>query len=334
MTRADHAREVRSALADPRKLCESLGLLEGAKRQASGMLIRCPVHGEKDPSCSVTTGPDGTVRVRCFACDFSGDALTLIAHIRQLSPRSQFRELLALGADLAGALQLRDEILAGAPIPERKPISAPAPRAEVDYPPLDEVRSLWQSCVPVCSDADAWEALRGRGIDPESVDQAGAARVIPDGAKLPRWARYGGATWQETGHRLLVPAWNHQGQLRSVRAWRITDGDTPKRLPPAGHKAAELVMANRWAVMMLRGLLCPKRLVVTEGEPDTLSAIVSWAHDAIVGVFSGAWTVAFGQAVPRGTEVLIATHHDSAGDRYAMQVMSTLSGRAVWRTAA
>ena len=55
--------DVKRTLADPRKLCEALGLVEGSTRQAKGLSIRCPAHAERNPSCSVTAGDDGTVRV-------------------------------------------------------------------------------------------------------------------------------------------------------------------------------------------------------------------------------------------------------------------------------
>lgn len=38
-------------------------------------LVRCPVHDEHRPSCSVNL--DKNV-AQCFACDFAGDAFTLI----------------------------------------------------------------------------------------------------------------------------------------------------------------------------------------------------------------------------------------------------------------
>src|SRR5690606_2268434 len=119
------------------------------------------------------------------------------------------------------------------------------------------------------------------GLDFEKIGKTGLARVIPSTAKsLPDWARYRGRTWTETGHRLIVRAWDHDGRLRSVRAWRVTDGDSPKRLPPAGKRAAGLVLANRTAVLMLRRLACPLTLVIVEGEPDWISWSIQTPNDA------------------------------------------------------
>lgn len=45
------ARDVRCGLSDPGKLALALGLLEGSQRQGGGgILIRCPVHEDHNPS--------------------------------------------------------------------------------------------------------------------------------------------------------------------------------------------------------------------------------------------------------------------------------------------
>ncbi len=333
MNRAEHAREVKNALTSPQKLCEALGIADGSKRQSTGLLVCCPVHGEKDASCSVTIGPDGTIRVRCFACDFGGDALHLIAACHGLDLRSDFKQVLAAGADIAGHLQLRDEILGGERLPERKPVQAPAPRPEVDYPPQAEVDALWEACKPVTSDDECRAHLLSRGIQPGPVFVYNLARVIPRDASLPHWARYRGRTWTQTGHRLLVRMFDASGAARSVRAWRIVDGDSPKRLPPGGCRASDLVMVNQAAWLMLRRRWCPTRLVIAEGEPDWLTSAVAWSDNASIGIVSGSWNEEFARTVPRGTEVVVNTHNDEAGDRYAEQILSTLRSNPSWRMA-
>jgi hypothetical protein len=128
--------------------------------------------------------------------------------------------------------------------------------------------------------------------------------------------------------------YDHVGQLRSVRAWRITGGDSPKRLPPAGCRATGLVMANRQALAMLRGRYCPTRVVIVEGEPDYATASQQWPRDAVIGLVSGSWTPDFAERLPRRTGVVLGTHNDVAGDRYAEQVAQTLGGRPTWRLSA
>lgn len=331
MTHTDHAREVRNALTSPVDLCAKLGLLERHKRQARGVIVCCPAHGERDPSCSVTLGPDGTIRVRCFACDFSGDALTLIATRYGLSTSTDFREVLTTGAELAGHRVLADEIREGAERTERRPVPAPTPVADVEYPDAAEVQALWQSATPVNEDVEASGLLVSRRIDPDAVTALDLARVV--GPTLPRFATYGGRSWATTGHRMVVRAWSSTGCLASVRAWRVRDGATPKRLPPSGHKAAELVQANRLAWSMLAGRACPMRLMVVEGEPDFLVAATTFGRDdAVIGIGSGSWTADFACRVPTGTRVYVATHADAAGDRYAAAVIESLGDRCpTWR---
>lgn len=333
MALADHAREVRFALTNPRLLCEKLGLLKGAKAQSGdGVSICCPVHGERNPSMSVTRGPDGTIRVKCFSCDFAGDALTLIAHTNGLSTRSQFREVLALAAEFGGHLGLREEILRGQVVPERQHVAAPEPAPLPEYPPKAEVDALWESAAPVQSDADVWELLRGRGFAPERVDELGLARVLPETATTPPWASYARQSWTQSGHRLLVPMWDASGVMVTLRAWRVTEGDSPKRLPPKGHRATACVMANGLALGMLRRRVCPLRLEIVEGEPDFITACLAYQR-AVIGINSGSWTEEMARRIPPGTHVVLSTHHDEAGERYAEQIAATIGNSvSLWRS--
>jgi hypothetical protein len=325
MTRPDYARELRYLLVDPVKLCRTLGLADGAQPQASGLLIRCPAHGDRKPSCSVTLGPDGSVRVKCFACDFATDALGLIAQVRGLSLRSQFPEVLAEAAHVAGRFDLEAEIRDGKPAPDRAPPpEAPPPAPPRLYPPSDEVHAIWDTATPVADDRDAARYLVFRKIDPELIAMRQLARVIAP--PVPPWATYGKVTWVETGHRMISRMFDAHGELRSVRAIRIADGKSPKRLPPKGYKAAELVLANESAWRMLRGRIEPSRVVVTEGEPDfcTWGALTT---EPVIGVISGSWTDAFAERVPRGCRVVVRTHEDDAGERYAAMLIASLKKR-------
>ena len=98
----DQTRDVREALSDPWAVIRALGLDKGAQRQAGGTLICCPAHGDRTPSCSVTRGPDGTVRVRCFGCDLAGDVFSLVAAVHKLDVRRDFPAVLREAASLAG----------------------------------------------------------------------------------------------------------------------------------------------------------------------------------------------------------------------------------------
>ena len=228
------AAELRAQLTDPRHLCAALGLLDGYKpgRQAGGgLLIRCPAHGDKNPSCSVRRGRDGTVAVSCFGCGFTGDALTLIAAAHGLDPRADFPAILGEAARIAGVT------LETAP---RASTSRPAPSAAPEYPAASEVAALWAAAGPVEADHQAAAYLAGRALDPGTVDLYDLARVLPADAAAPSWARCNGKTWPAS-HRLILPVVDYLGAVRSLRAWRIdstSDDGAPKRTAPYGKALA------------------------------------------------------------------------------------------------
>jgi len=343
--RPDHARELRYALTDAYELCARLELLGGPgtfKRQAAGVIIRCPLHKESSPSCSVRRGPDGTIAFKCFGCDASGDAFTLIAAVHQLSLSTDFPEVLRLAAEISGQHGILDEMgrrrrAAGqgpAPTVPRKPVPPPAPEPERTYPDDIQVTRLWDGAIAANDDGEAVAWCETRGLDAGSIADDDLARVVKLDGWLPHWARYRGdaeaaSTWAESGHRLIVPMYDVAGTRRSVRATRITPGnghDAPKRLPPSGKKATDLVMACPIAVAMLRGTVRPSEVVIVEGEPDFLT----WATrrtrvtTARIGIVSGSWSFDFAKKVPPGVKVWLRTDHDSAGDRYADELTKTL----------
>lgn len=333
MTRPDHAAEVRRGLADPLGLCRALGLDKGAKRQTAGVQVRCPVHAERTPSCSVTLGDGRTIRVKCFGCEFTGDALTLIAVVRGLDLRRQFKEVLRVGAEIAGLHHVLHELQTGTVDADRPapPALPEAPPEERTYPDALELAELWRGAGACATDAQATAMLAGRGIDAGAVDRFEFARCIHESVardRIPGWARYGAQTWRDTGHRLLVKVFDADGAWQSVRAWRVGEGSSPKRLPPFGHKAAGLVLANKQGQAMLRGEPCSRRIVVTEGEPDWMVRSLASRHDVVIGIGSGSWHEGFAARVPFGAEVVIRTHRDRAGDGYAMKVLESVRHRA------
>jgi len=185
------ARDVRRLLADPRAVCERLGLTERAQRQARGLLVRCPWHADRTPSCSVRQADDGTIAVRCHGCGATGDVLHLVAAVAGLDVRRDWRAVLARAVELAGTTL--DGPRPSVPLPPRPP--------ERTYPPGDEVAALWAACSPVTDDAEVSAWLRSRGLDPGRVEDADLARALPPGAALPQWARYWSGTRVEVGYR-------------------------------------------------------------------------------------------------------------------------------------
>jgi len=346
---------VKAALRDPAYVCSRLGLLEGAKRQGGGLLIRCPAHGDRNPSCSVTRGPDGTLRVRCFGCDFSGDALSLVAAVEGLDVGRDFRRVLEAAAAIAG---VQIEAHTGREGTPREPREAPPPPPPRPPPPAADVAAFWTACVPCGADPDVAAWLRSRGLDPAAVDRYGLARALPLSVAVPSWACYRGdaaesRSWTVLGYRAIFPLYDAQGELTSVRARLVAPADqnAPKSLPPVGYATRGLVLACPLAVLVLQiaawrasrdpaavehggegwPWYAEQRVVLAEGEPDFLT----WAARgegartfAVLGLpGSGAWSAELAARIPDGCTVLVRTDADDAGDRYAEQIAASLQGR-------
>jgi 5S rRNA maturation endonuclease (ribonuclease M5) len=316
-------RAIKEALRSPADVCRRLGLLDKpARDSARYVIVRCPVHGGRKPSCSVFVAPDGLLGWDCKVCGEGGDVLRLVAKVRHLDDKLEFPAVKKTAAELAHV------DLAAPPRPREL---QPAPPSQP--PPLEDVARLLRQSARVDSitgQVARW--LRSRGLDPEGCSRL--ARAMRGHG--PRWARYQGRSWADLGYRLLLPVYDAVGALRSVRARLVTGGDVPKSLPPSGHSTAGLVLANRGAVAMLRGgeKGPPARVVIAEGEPDYLT----WASRLPAGAWavlglpgSGAWTAALAARIPSGSEVVIRTDPDAAGDRYAERVREDLGGRCAVR---
>lgn len=336
----DHRPEVARALGDKgaAALCTELGI--DRSKTERGKYV-CPRHGGGSLSVRVNRA-DGLVQVRCFGCDFAGDVFVLVAEARGLSVRADFRRVLVEAATLAGLWGVVDE-LAGdrpaGPVAPRRSAPPPRPeRAEPTYPDASELVAVWSMAGPVLEDDAARALLDARGLDAAAVDDFALARVLAPSATLPTWAGYKGdapqrRSWTTTGHRLLLPTYDASGVMRSVRAWRVEGAeDTPKRLPPSGHRAAGLVLADGFAVSMLETGKGARRVLIVEGEPDFLTWATRFSDadlDApvVLGVLSGAWTPELAARVPSGARVIVRTHHDASGDKYAEQINATLRER-------
>lgn len=342
---SDHVAEVRRALSDPIRVIERLGLSKDAQRQAGGAIVRCPHHRERTPSCSVTRGPDGTLRAKCFGCDWSADVLGLVAEVHGLDASTQFREVLGVAAELAGLWDVVEEVR-GERVPSERRVAAPPPPADAplpparEYPDPEELNALWRAARRLSEDADVFEYLEGRVIDTAAADKKSLARVLTPTQALPSWARYKGPnpvarTWVETGHRIIIRAFDAHGVVRSVRAWRITrDDDSPKRLPPSGKLSTGLVMANAQAWELLAGKATPEELVIQEGEPDFMVAATRW-DTAVLGIINGSWTPELAARVAQVKRVIVRTHNDQAGDKYAEAIVTSLRGKCeLWRRCA
>ncbi len=216
-------------------------------------------------------------------------------------------------------------------------------------PPQREVAALWAASLPVGADANsaAWFAGRFGRASAWSLQQAelwDLARVIPTDLHLPRWAWTRRGPWGRTGHRIIIRLWDHMGQAVSLRARSSDTTVAPKSLAPAGYSVKGLVLADPLAQQLLGGV-CPtwwqpRQVIVAEGEPDWLL----WAlrqretdeqGPAVLSIESGAWSPQIAARIPTGASVVIRTHHDEPGERYAQQIAASLHGRCrIFRSSA
>lgn len=314
-----------------RSVATSLGL------KWRGDRIPCPLHHGGGENFDLDVH-DGRLCWNCWSHCGGGDVLDLIQRLSSCDFRSALRE----AAGIAGVIlddgtersdeereQMRRQREAYAEAAKNRPPDRVKPR-----PDPRQSGTVWDHAERVTDHHEIAAYLASRAIDPERVAYLNLARVIPAGAPMPSWATYKGRSWLETGHRLIVQTFDEHGRFAGLRAWRVGgDEETPKRLPQAGFSARGLVLANRLASDMLREGF-QAQLIVAEGEPDWLVHAVRDKY-GVVGITSGSWTQEIADRVAFGSEVVIRTHNDEAGDKYAQHIRKTLGDRVeVWRSQA
>jgi hypothetical protein len=100
-----------------------------------------------------------------------------------------------------------------------------------------------------------------------------------------------------------------------------------------------LVMADALALDVLRSgarpdwLEPPLRIVIAEGEPDWLTWSIRRAFGSptpaygVLGIVVGSWSEELAARIPDGSRVTIRTDHDEPGEKYAVEIASTLAHR-------
>lgn len=321
------ADRIKRQLVDCAAVAHVLGLADGARRQSTGLTVCCPWHAERTPSCSVTIGPDRTLRAYCFGCDQGGDVFSLAAAALGLDVRADFGRV---AQELAARCGLADS--APPPPPPRR-LAPPRP------PPLVEVGALWAQCLPVWENPELARALlEFRGLDPAVIGDRDLARTLPPDGSLPGWARFNGRTWRDSGHLLIVPLCDALGEIQSLHARSLRPGADPKGLSPAGHASAGLILACPLARQVLGGGIpawwrhpAPPAFIVAEGVPDFLTVACRYGEmeyaPATVGVLSGAWSGEVAARIPDRCRVVIRTHADEAGRKYQAEIAASLCRR-------
>lgn len=298
--------QIKRALSDPRRLAEFLGLTEGMKPQARGVSVRCPLHAENNPSCSITAGEDGGVRVRCFAgCDFGGpngggDELNLVAAVNGLSIKTDFPEVLRRAALLAGV----DLGAAPAPRPVARPPLAAVPRAAAD------LGVYWDRLAAL--DADGWEYLKSRGLE----GAAALFRTMPTGGLLIPGELIGHEKGTQVPFaarcKIAMALRDAQGRVVGIQARTLgAAGSGEFRI--AGSSTAG-VFGDPAAVEKAQNV------VICEGMTDTAAATIGFAaaqSTAVVGIAGVENAASLWQLSWKGKRVFHALDADAPGTQAA-----------------
>jgi hypothetical protein len=200
----------------------------------------------------------------------------------------------------------------------------------------------------VTDDSDVSEYLRGRALDPVTIEERDLARAVPANGGLPRWPWYRGRAWNATPQqfRLVVKLFGATGRLESLHTRALYPQEAngnDKAAAVAGASLKGLVMADALGQLLLAGgtlgdgtraaeLVASCGVRVMEGTPDFLTRATDFSDadenaPAVLGILSGSWNDDIAAQIPDGTTVAIETHDDPAGDHYAEQIASGLAGR-------
>lgn len=334
MARNDQARELREELSNPEALCRELGLAgRNLQRQRGGVLIECPFHADRTPSCSVSLGGDRTIRVRCFACGASGDALTLIAHVRGLDLRREFRAVLDVAAEIAGRPDMRT-----------------ATGFDVDEPAIDDaayhaiVADLARLC-PLERDSDVMGYVARRGLLP-GAPEAGLfslprpveqRHVIAELVRLHGTDALERAGWlwrdrdtgaisadrfARSGHRLCIPWRAADGTVQSVQR-RVLGDCEPKYVFARGRRAR-----FPFGVERLAGTSSETPIAFCEGGLDAIALRLLARRDGDELLVLGlpgvdGWRAGWAKLAAE-REAFVALDADGAGDRKREQIVDDL----------
>jgi hypothetical protein len=307
--------ELKARLSDPAGVAALLGL--AGRREGQGVKVRCPWHDDGDPSCSLSRGADGGLRVRCFSCDARGDVLALIARVYGLDPRTDFARVLAQAQALAG-------------------MTSSSPPSPPPAPPLSAsgfgaVFGALAAHAPASADAEAAAHLQSRGLTVSSswaclprepAAREALRRAVEGTCGAGAWQRAGLAAW--TDHRLVIP-WRDPGG--ACYAWQ-------RRLLRPARPSEERYIASKGAPLTHPwGVEKPDpggECVFVEGAFDALSwAALAAVRERVCRVLGipGArgWRSSWA-TLAAGRRAVVALDADRAGEDAAAKIIGDLYG--------
>ena len=241
------------------------------KRSGRQWMARCPLHGERTPSLSVS--PDKGVYY-CFGCQRSGDAITFVREIEGLDFAGAV-EMLAARAGIQLHYDSRDE---GAARSRRKRL----------LEAVEKARDFYHQRLLDGRDAGpARHYLRSRGYDGDLVRRWKIGWAPDGGEVLARYLRLSDEDLRDSGlgrinsrgrqydffrGRVLFPISDERGDVVGFGGRVMPDADGPKYL----NTSAEARVYDKSRV--LYGLHEHRRQIVKEGQ-----AVVCEGYTDVIG---------------------------------------------------
>ena len=292
----------------------------------------CPICGSETESkrtrypIKVIRG-DGLDNFICNACQAFGNVFELVAQAvynetcDSLSAKGEWKMIKPF---------FTDEQFIKDPLVIEKPV--------VRYPPKDEVRMFCES-KDIRHNQRVYDYLKGRNIDPGPGCPAMVADLDFDVEQLRKVDIHSTADYSFSGEAddgiiqrpwwskrwlqsfpLLIPLCDSKGNLKSVLGRCVYKNRHRKSTVPTGYSTQNLFMISPKAMQWIHGKIIPEMIWVAEGEIDYLT--LAQHGTPTIGIRNG--RVDSLQLLPWKPiqSVIIATHNDEPGERYARAVAS------------
>jgi DNA primase len=330
MKRGDEAARLKALAGDARAVCTALGLLRGKRGrdwqyQPRGVVIRCPNHAERTPSCSVRTGRDGTLTAHCMGCRWSANVFGLVAILERLDVHRDFPRILGRVASIVG-VSPEDLMSSG-----YEPPPVPPPPPTLDVRTFDAIAQIIAARCPLKGDVASY--LRSRGLHEAALAHGWCALptnrralstlrdVIVATVGLDAWTISGlsrdGGGWTWPLHGLVIPWRTRAGLVTTIQRRRVPgprdDARTPKYVFPSGRQPSTLYGVDRMQ-------LGPSTtLAFVEGAMDALAFEVLAARNGLDACVLGVagvdgWQPEFALTAA-GRSVLVASDNDQGGEK-------------------
>lgn len=331
---SDIARELRREplACDPAELCRLLNLDQRMVRQPRGVIVCCPAHDDRNPSCSVRIANDDTLAVKCQSCGWSADAIGLIEKVHGVG----FVDAIAELARMTGRYDLLENGASREPRP-RPPLRIVPP----ETPALADVRfheiATWliENC-PLNEAPDVAAYLDSRGILADAQGTGCAALPTADlhprvvaamrkafGDDTDHCGLVRGTGFAHPDNRIILPWKDRAGRIATLQRRRIDAGTEKRYVFCSGRSAREPfgidgVRDGSEVLVVSEGAfdaLARRKLARLDGDDVDVVAIPS-ASTLMPDVIA---------ELAAGRDLVLSLDNDAAGDAAAVTLAAACS---------